>query len=153
MRPSSSSPPKVGETRASAWMRAEGAAWEPEPRRYVPLPIQVVARRWLLSAHRGCGRTNLARSVSTVSRIAHASAWSFTIPMLCMKAYAVVGPTKVKPLRFSSFARATDSRVVATIAGGAGVGSNDQMREPSEPNSFATSSERCALLIVERIFP
>ena len=34
----------------------------------------------------GCGRTKLARSVSAASRTAHASVWSLTMPMLCMKA-------------------------------------------------------------------
>src|SRR3712207_5146273 len=60
--------------------------------------------------------------------------WSSTMPVACMSAYAVVGPTKTKPRRFSSLAIAIDSGLVAgTSARVAGrvrgpVGANDQSR-------------------------
>src|SRR5690606_17075044 len=42
-----------------------------------------------------------------------AARWSSTMPVACIRAYAVVGPTNRKPRRLSSFAIATDSGVVA----------------------------------------
>src|SRR5919107_1687395 len=39
--------------------------------------------------------------------------WSSTIPVACISAYAVVGPTKTNPRRLSSLAIATESGLVA----------------------------------------
>ena len=39
--------------------------------------------------------------------------WSLTRPIACMKAYIVVGPTKLQPLFLRSFDIATDSGQVA----------------------------------------
>ena len=43
----------------------------------------------------------------------HDATWSSTIPVACISAYAVVGPTNLKPRRLSSLAIAVDSGVTA----------------------------------------
>ncbi len=48
-------------------------------------------------------------------RNSQAARWSFTRPIDCMKAYTVVGPTKLQPRRFKSFEIAVDSAVLAGI--------------------------------------
>ena len=69
------------------------------------------------------------------------------MPVACISAYAVVGPTKRKPLRFNAFAIAVDSGVTATtsaVVTGAGrsrLGANDHS-SASRPPSSATTARR-----------
>ena len=55
------------------------------------------------------GLRNRLRCLSTSSRNAQPSTWSFTRPMACENAYIVVGPTKRHPRFFRSRERALDS--------------------------------------------
>ena len=68
--------------------------------------------------------------------------WSSTIPVACINAYAVVGPTKRKPRRRSSLAIAVDSGVVAARSANvrgrgraAGSGANDHSSGDSPAGS------------------
>src|SRR5438105_2182310 len=72
-----------------------------------------------------------------------------------MKAYTVVGPTKVHPRFFRSLAIATAAGVVAgTVDGGAfSKDAEGQKYSANVPNSEANATARCALLMVDRIFP
>src|SRR3954471_17667314 len=80
------------------------------------------------------------------------STWSSTSPQACIAAYAVVGPTKAKPLAFSAFASPIDSRVVAGTAasGGSrsnrGGGANDQNSSSSPPCSGRASTARAFVM-------
>ena len=55
------------------------------------------------------GTTNPARAFSAAGREWHPSRWSLTSPMACMKAYTVVGPTKLQPRFFRSLDMAIDA--------------------------------------------
>src|SRR5690606_18692606 len=52
------------------------------------------------------GGENADRAADTSSRVVQPTRWSLTRPIACMKANAVVGPTKRQPMRFRSFASA-----------------------------------------------
>lgn len=60
----------------------------------------------------GRGRTSWARRRSTAGRTQHPSRWSLVMPMACMKAYTVVGPTKDQPRRRRSPDRAIEVGLV-----------------------------------------
>jgi|GEM_PF-5090811 len=50
------------------------------------------------------------------SRTEHPSKWSFTNPMACMNAYAVVGPTNDHPRRLSSLLSAVEVGVLSSFS-------------------------------------
>ena len=80
--------------------------------------------------------------------------WSSTIPVACINAYAVVGPTNRKPRRFSSLAIAVDSGVTAgtwdrSAGRGRGGGANDHSNSPRSTSRSATAR---ALAMVASIF-
>src|SRR5689334_14940700 len=51
--------------------------------------------------------------VHEIQRAIQVFKWSFTMPVACINAYAVVGPTNTKPFFLRAFDMATDSGVVA----------------------------------------
>src|SRR5665811_2600738 len=70
-------------------------------------------------------------------RAAHPSRWSLTMPVACISAYAVVGPTNLNPRRLSSLAIAVDSAVTAAtcsydVGAGAASGANDHSKSVSD---------------------
>src|SRR5215203_2836628 len=79
-----------------------------------------------------------------------------------MKAYMVVGPTKLHPRRLRSFESATDPGVVLIVISAArvtrrgreaGAGCHRQKYALSDPHSRARSRAHLALLIVDSILP
>ena len=79
-----------------------------------------------------------------------------------MKAYTVVGPTKLQPCFLRSLDKAMDSADVViarnaarvTCAGRVeGSGSQRQKYAASEPQASRSCKARCALLITDSIFP
>ena len=59
----------------------------------------------------GWGRVNMPRACSTLLLVSQSSAWSFTMPIDCMNAYAVVGPTKRNPRCLSALDMAREAGV------------------------------------------
>lgn len=59
------------------------------------------------------GRRKLARACSTSALVMQPGAWSLTMPMACISAYIVVGPTNFQPRFLSSLDRVCDSGVWA----------------------------------------
>src|SRR5689334_7135949 len=81
--------------------------------------------------------------------------WSSTIPVACISAYAVVGPTKRNPRRLSSRAMAFDSSVAEGIWDGSagrdrGDGANDHSRSARAAGVPSSAAAR-ALAIVASI--
>src|SRR5690606_6637320 len=77
-----------------------------------------------------------------------AARWSSTMPVACIRAYAVVGPTNRKPRRLSSFAIATDSGVVAGTSArltgrGRGGGAYDHSSAARPSGSAAAARAFC----------
>ena len=66
-------------------------------------------RRHRAASGRYTGRLNFARAASAASRAWQPSRWSLTRPMACMKAYMVVGPTKLQPRLRRSLESACDA--------------------------------------------
>lgn len=81
------------------------------------------------------------------------------MPTACMKAYMVVGPTKLNPRFLRSVLKDFDSGVWAgtspNLRGAArlAAGANDQTCEANEPNDSTTLRAHRALLMVDSIFP
>lgn len=84
------------------------------------------------------------------------------MPTACMKAWSVVGPTKVQPRRRSSFESAIDSGVALTRRSrdqttrrgrDAGGGSKRHTNAAREPASSRSAHARRALRMADSIFP
>ena len=58
-----------------------------------------------------------ARALATSARVTHPSTWSFTRPIACMNANAVVGPTKRHPRFYRPFDSATAAGEVVRVCG------------------------------------
>jgi len=81
--------------------------------------------------------------------------WSLTIPIACIKAYMMVGPTKRNPRFFMSLLIASDSGEVARIVSTScalGDFTKPHKYFANDPNSFFTLSAHKALLRTDQIF-
>src|SRR5262245_16761159 len=107
------------------------------------------------------GTSKRVRPVSARSRAAQPSRWSFTSPIACMKAYIVVGPTKVKPSVRSAFESARELSVSVSFTTAPRVrrrgrsragGSKRHTKAASEPWRSIRRAACLALWMADSIF-
>ena len=107
------------------------------------------------------GTTKAARACNAWLGRGSLPGWSLTRPMACMKAYTVVGPTKLQPRFFRSLDKATEAAVDVSVRAlqasapraGRRAGPVLPRNGPGEPNSRRSSSTRRALWMVDSILP
>src|SRR3982751_3073742 len=107
--------------------------------------LALQARALAIRSYEVRGGVKALRAASAALRLAQPSMWSLTRPMGCIKAYIVVGPTKVPPRFLKSLSKRVDADAVGIAFTASCVmragrllawGSSRQTNAPSEPNSF-----------------